>query len=446
MLDRYTLPEMKKLWSYESKYGFWLQVELAFLRARMEAGELSSEMYEAIAQNASFTVSRIDELDKKYRHDLIAFVETVQESLIQSGVGRYKEEVHKGLTSYDIEDPAVILQLRQGVGLICQELTNLRVAISQKAVEHKWSILIAHTHGQFAEPSTFGHLLLVFEQQYFRNLRRLDDCLKQELIEGKLSGAVGTYAGMNPKVCKRALEILGLQFAPAETQILQRDRHAAVMNALAVVAGSIEQIARTLWEMMRGETHELQEPRSKNQRGSSAMPQKVNPITIEQLMGMPRLIRAYAGAGLENIATPEFRDISQSCVERVIFPDSTTLVHYMLVKLTKIINDLVIFPKAMKKNLDRSLGTWAAQRVRIALLNSGVEYDPAYEYLQQASFAATKKHQSLLSLLRKRPISESDRRTAWDILGEDKLLSCFDAPNYINEGIEEIFRDCGVFK
>jgi adenylosuccinate lyase len=248
MLDRYATPEMQALWGNEkTKFEYWLKVELAVLEARVTLGMLSREAFEAIRTHAAVDVARIHALDKEYRHDLIAFVVCVQESLQKAGVGQYKEEFHKDLTSYDVEDPAFILMLREANELILAELRKLLETLRHKAHEHKRTLMIGRTHGQYAEPTTFGHLLLVFADCAFRNDARLDAMQHVELDEGKISGPIGNYAGMDPRIGEAALRILGLEPARAETQILQRDRHAMFFCTLAVTAASIEQMCRTFW-------------------------------------------------------------------------------------------------------------------------------------------------------------------------------------------------------
>lgn len=443
MLNRYTLAPMRTLWGREeTKFEFWLKVELAILRARARLGNLSPEALSAISKNASFTVARIKELEAEFEHDMSAFVVTVQESLTAAGVGEFAPELHKGVTSYDIEDPALVLMLREANALVLEELRKLKGALLQKAKEHQRTLMIARTHGQYAEPTTFGQLLLVYAEAVQRSIVRLEQA---ELNEGKISGAVGTYAGMNPKIEYLALTDLGLAPARAETQILQRDRHASYLAGLAVAAATIEQMCRTFWEMMRSDTHELEEPRSERQRGSSAMSHKKNPILTERLMGLARLIRGHAHTAMENVATPEGRDISQSSVERHIFPDATSLVHYMASRAANLVTRLVVFKDRMRDNLEnRTRGVWATQQVRIALMDTGVPYDTAYVYTQQAAFNAVERYVHMRRMLSKMSISKEDPRTARNILGEERLAKCFDADAYLQEGISVIFREASV--
>ncbi|TSC82010.1 MAG: adenylosuccinate lyase [Parcubacteria group bacterium Gr01-1014_20] len=445
MLDRYTRPEMNHLWMRkDTKFQEWLNVELAYLKARLDSGQLSLEAFDAISRNAKIVVERIEALDKVFKHDMIAFIKAVHETLEAAGVGSYKEELHKFLTSYDVEDPALIMMLRRAIKLVIDEFERLESALRDAAKAHKWTLMIARTHGQYAEPTSFGCLLLVYANGINRSILRLRHLLDTELNEGKMSGAVGTYGGMDPELEEKALAVLGLVPAKAETQILQRDRHAMVIATLAVASGTISQMCRTFWEMMRSDVKELREPTTNTQRGSSSMPQKKNPIYTEQGMGLPRVVSACASAAFENISTPEHRDISQSSVEREIFPTATGLVHYLAHRMTWLVENLVVREKRMKKNLEvNSLGVWASQRVRNALMSSGLDYDTAYTYIQKAAFATDEDEENevhLLVILSRMSISEDDPRTAASILGEEELEACFNAKSYIEGGVEHIFR------
>ncbi len=441
MIPRYTLSRMREIWDRTRKYEGWLKVELVVLDARAELGIIYPDVSNTIAARAKVNPERIEKIDKEIEHDFNAFIEDVQMSLEEAGFGQYKGEFHRGLTSYDTEDPAFVLQLREAVTAVHDELVGLEQVLLSQANEHKWTYMIARTHGQYAEPTTFGHLMLVYALAVRRSRLRLQRLLNEELSESKISGAVGNYAGMDPRIEGAALRILGLRPALAETQIIQRDRHAAVMNAMAVAASTMEQIARTLWEMMRSEVRELEEPRKPKQKGSSAMAHKKNPIVTERIKGMARLVRAYAMAEMESVATPEFRDISQSCVERVAFVDGTTLTHYMAVKLRWIVDGMKVFTEAMGIRLmERTCGVWAGQQVRNALMDAGVEYETAYRYVQAASFEATDGGFHLLAVLQSKHLSEQDMRTAESIVGRARLKACFDVEAYVRPGIEHIFK------
>lgn len=442
MLERYTLPTMQALWLDERlKFEYWLKVELAILQAQSELGLIPKVAYLAIRRTASFDLARIHELDVEINHDMIAFIKSVQEKIEVAGAGEFKGEFHKIATSYDVEDPAQILMLRLAAEHIRDALKELKLALLQRAEEHRCTMMIARTHGQFAQPDTFGHLLLVFRSAISRALVRFQQLLENDLAEGKISGAVGNYAEVPPAVERRALQILGLRPAIAETQILQRDRHAMLVCVIATTGGTIEQMARTFWEMARSDVHELEEPRKAKQRGSSAMSHKKNPIFLEQAEGLPRLLRGLAMAALENIETPECRAIEQSSVERHILPDATSLLYYLVVRMTKCVQGLVVFPDEMLETLNvRTRGVWASQKVRNALITAGIDSDTAYEYTQQASFKAVESRRHLKEILSELPLSSTDGRTANEVLGNENLDALFNPRPYVEEGINELFQ------
>lgn len=442
--ERYSLAEMLQVWSEDHRLQCWFRVEMAALQARVEAGELSAIAVQQVSYYARINPRRMKEIEKETRHDVIAFVKMLQETLKGTDAERYGHEIHKPLTSYDVVDPATVLQLREATQLVCVALEKTIEVMRRRAVEHKWSLMIAFTHGQYAEPSTFGHLLLVYATQLERSLRRLNDALRFELAEGKMSGAVGNYAGPSPALERRALELVGLKPAIAETQILQRDRFAAVLTPLAILARSIEQMARTFHGRMSSIVRELEEPRSPNQRGSSRMAYKKNPILTEQVWGLARLIQADAGVAMEDIPTLDFRTIEQSCAERHIFPRATTYTHYLVTKLGELMEGLVVRPKRMLRNLKATQDVWAANPVRDALMEADVSYDDAYEYMQRLGFQASEDERPLLELLQTEPITKSDQRTAQDILGAERLSGFFDARAYVERGINEMFSRAGL--
>lgn len=442
MEKRYALKPMRELWMRpEAKFEAWHQVELAVIKARVQMGLVDSSVYERIRANAKIDVARIEELEAIYDHDLIAFVEAVRQSLKDAGLADLCPKYHAEVTSYDIEDPALILQLRQAVKLILNELLRLEVMLRDRASEHQWTLMIANTHGQDAEPSTFGHLLLVYAEAVRRSIARLEWILANELTEGKLSGAVGHYADVDPELERLALAELGLKPARAETQILQRDRHALLLSALAVVGGSFQQMCETFWIMMTSRVGELREPRKPRQRGSSAMPHKRNPILIERGKGLPRMLRAYATAAMENIATPGWRDIAQSSVERHILPGATALTHYLASKLADLVDKLEVFPDRMRKNLEAAYGVWAGNQLRLELVRLGVSSDVAYEYVQGCSFTAADKECHIREVLATNPLSATDTRTGLQLIGGTAAEQLFDARRYVERGIQHLFRE-----
>lgn len=438
--DRYLLPPMRELWSEESKYRYWLRVEMALLNVRVARGELARPDYEHICQYASFSVARINELDQELHHDLNAFVANVQESLEQAGHGNLKGEIHKGITSYDTEDPAVMLMLRKSTFLIKEALLELRTALLSRAREHQTTLYCARTHGQDAEPDTFGRLLLGFVEEMDLALSELSHIQVNVLPVAKFSGAVGTYAGLDPYLETEVLRELGLKPVLVSTQIVQRGRHATYISWIANTGACIERMARTFWEMMRSGVGELREPRGKKQKGSSAMAHKKNPILTERLMGQARLLRSYANIALENVATPECRDISQSSVERMIFPDSTSLLYYMLKTATKVVTGLEVLADRMKENLSQTYEVWASQPVRIALIEAGIDTEVAYRYVQALSFKAVDERTQLHVLLQGEIIpNDPENRTGSLVIGDIKLVEIFDPWLYIQKGIETIF-------
>jgi adenylosuccinate lyase len=440
MIKRFSLPAMIDLWSLHSKFSHWQQVEFAILEAQARLGKITSEAVNTIKKHASFTVERIDHWEAQFDQDMIAFVHTNREAMMNAGVEAATADLfHKHHTSYDIEDPAVMLMLTKASEIISQSLRNLRDALYSKSAEFRYAVMIARTHVNFAEPSSFPHLLLNYADDFDRAHADLQRVVENDLRVGKMSGAVGTYAGLDPKEEEIACEILGLRPAKIATQILCRSRHARFMASLAAISGVIEKMAHTFEIMMHSCVHELQEPRLPKQRGSSAMPWKINPILVERLMGLPRMLRAYMMAAYENIRVLEWRDISQSSVERIIFPDATTLLHYMLEKATGLIKGLIIFPDWMTNNIERAQGVWAGQRLRYALTAKGVPDETAYLYVQSISFKAVKQQRHLREFLRTEQLPDQRGFTGANVLGDDAIEPLFDVMSYIQQGLEAIY-------
>lgn len=379
MIDRYTTREMRELWSEEAKFQAWLDVELAACEAWAELGKIPKEDLEVIQQKAGFSVDRIDELERDLHHDVIAFTTNLAEN-----IGPSSRFVHLGLTSTDVVDTAQALRLRRAGGLILEALDDLIAVLRRLAVEMKDTAMVGRTHGVHAEPITLGLKFLVWFQEMKRNRTRLEHALA-DVVVGKISGAVGTYAHTGLGIEMRVCEKLGIAVAPVSTQILQRDRHAAFVAALAVCGGSIEKIATEIRHLQRTEVRELEEPFRKGQKGSSAMPHKRNPVKCEQLTGLARLLRGNAIAAMENMALWHERDISHSSAERVILADSTTLTHYMLRLLHRVLDGLHIYPDRMRKNLDLTRGLVFSQRVLLSLVDAGMTREEAYDVVQTAA-------------------------------------------------------------
>jgi adenylosuccinate lyase len=377
MIDRYTRPEMGRIWEHENRYAKWLAVELAACEAMVEEGLVPREAYENIRRRAAFSVERILRIEEETKHDVIAFLTNLEEN-----IGPDSRYLHLGLTSSDILDTSFALQLKEAMGLIIEDVKRLMGVIRDRAMEHKHTVMIGRSHGIHAEPITFGLKLAVWYAEMKRNLQRLHEAM--DVIGcGKLSGAVGTFANVSPRVEALACRKLGLRPAEISTQIIQRDRHAQYFTALAILAGTVEKIAVEIRHLQRTEVLEAEEPFSKGQKGSSAMPHKKNPVGSENLSGLARLVRANGLAAMENMALWHERDISHSSVERVIGPDSTILCDYMLHRLTGILRGLVVHPERMRENLELMKGLIFSQQVLLRLAEKGLERQAAYVMVQR---------------------------------------------------------------
>ena len=429
MIERYTLPEMEALWNEEAKFRIWLEVELAVCRARAALGEIPANEVEELAANADFTVERIHQIEEEVGHDVIAFVTTVSETVAYRGAGDVARHFHFGLTSSDVLDTAAALQLKKALGLIREEAKTIAVLLCEMALSHRNTVMVGRTHGVHAEPTTIGHKFAVWAFEMERNLERLAHAEEVAGV-GKISGAVGTYANVDPKVEAIACEELGLKPEPASTQIVQRDRHAEVLASLAVLGSTLEKMALEIRGAQRTEVRELAEPFERGQKGSSAMPHKRNPILAERLCGMARLLRGYAGVGFENNALWQERDISHSSAERVVLPDSTTLAHYMLRTTSRILKRLRIDKSRMRGNLDLGGGIVYSGRVLLALIKNGMDRDAAYAVVQGAAMRAWNGDGGFRELLE--ADGEVQKR-----LGAD-LAELF-APEYALRNLEVVF-------
>ena len=382
MIERYTLPEIGVVWTEEAKYHAWLRVELAVSRARAQLGEIPTEEVEELAEKADFTVERIHEIEGETNHDVIAFVTNVAEY-----AGDVARHFHFGLTSSDVLDTAGALQLKEALDLIFGEARALTLLLTEMALGHRDTVMIGRTHGVHAEPTVLGHKLAVWAFEMERNLDRLSHAREVAAV-GKISGAVGTYANVDPKVEAITCQELGLSSAPASTQVVQRDRHAEVLSTLAILGSTMEKIALEIRGAQRTEVRELAEPFGRGQKGSSAMPHKRNPILAERLCGMARLLRANATVGFENNALWQERDISHSSAERVVLPDSTILAFYMLRTTSRILRGLQVHEDRMLENLHSGGGIVFSGRVLLALVESGMARDDAYRMVQDAALRA----------------------------------------------------------
>jgi len=379
MILRYSRPEMTALWSEEARWNAALKVELAVLVAQAERGDVPAAAAALIAQRATVDVARITELEAVLDHDLLAFVNAVAESV--GPEGRY---LHAGLTSSDVVDTALALQLRDAGALIDAELSALIAVIVRRAHEERETIMIGRTHGMHAEPMTFGAKLAGWAFEADRSRQRLRRTF-DEVATGKISGPVGTYSQLDPAIEQVALDALGLHADPVSTQIVQRDRHAALLAAIAVAGGTLERFATEVRLLQQSEIDEVREPFRAGQAGSSAMPQKRNPIKSERIAGLARVLRGYAASGMENQALWHERDISHSSAERIILPDATTLLHYALVSMRQIVEGMEVRRETMRRNLDAGLGLHAASRLLRELVDAGLVRDAAYGLVQAAA-------------------------------------------------------------
>ncbi len=377
MIERYTRPEMGALWTDEARFRTWLEVELAVCEALGEKGEIPAADVAEIRARADFDVARIAEIETEVRHDVIAFLTSVAEK-----IGPASRHVHYGLTSSDVLDTALALTVVRALDRILEGLDGLMGALRRRALEHRSTVMAGRTHGIHAEPYTLGLKLAGWYAEMGRNRSRIE-AAREEIRFGKISGAVGTYAHLGPEVETRVLERLGLRAEPLATQVVPRDRHAAVVSSLGILGSGIDRIATEIRHLQRTDVREVEEPFGKGQKGSSAMPHKRNPVGCENLSGLARLLRSYVQAALENVPLWHERDISHSSVERVILPDATILADYMLHRLTGIVDGLVVHPEAMRENLAKTRGLVFSQPVLLALTRAGMTREEAYEAVQR---------------------------------------------------------------
>ena len=389
MIDRYTRPGMGRIWTEENKYRCWLEVEAAATAVLAEDGVVPAAAANAIGTKADFSVARIGEIEAEVKHDVIAFTTAVAENLNAQGLGAESRWLHYGLTSNDVVDTAQALQVKAASALIREGLTGILAVLKRRAIEFKHTPTIGRTHGIHAEPTTFGLKLLNWYAEMGRNLVRFD-AAAEEMRVGKLSGAVGTFGHLKPEHEERICARLGLMPAPVATQVIQRDRHAAYISTLAIVGSTLDKIAVEVRHLQRTEVREAQEYFSEKQKGSSAMPHKKNPITSEQISGLARVLRGNAQAAFENIPLWHERDISHSSVERVIFPDSTILVDYLLAKATDLIDRLLVYPERMKRNLESTGGLIFSGQLLLDLTEAGMLREDAYRLVQGHAMRAWK--------------------------------------------------------
>ncbi|MDD4769604.1 MAG: adenylosuccinate lyase [Eubacteriales bacterium] len=379
MIERYSRPKMAAIWTQENKYRLWLEVEILACEAWARLGRIPPEEVVKIRASARFDCQRIAQLEASTRHDVVAFTRCVSESL-----GPESRFVHYGLTSYDVVDTAASCQLVQAVDIIDAGLEGLLAVLRRQADKYRHTVMMGRTHGVHAELTTLGLKFALWYQEFLRQRRRLAQA-RIDIAVGKLSGAVGSFANIPPEIEEYVCAKLGLEPAPVATQVLQRDRHAALLSTLALIGASIEKVALEIRNLQRTETREVEEPFYAGQKGSSAMPHKRNPVTCEQLCGLARVLRGNSMAALENVALWHERDISHSSVERIIFPDSTTLVDYMLHQLTRVLADLHVYPRQMEANINLARGLNYSGAVLLALVDKGMTREQAYDLVQKTA-------------------------------------------------------------
>lgn len=381
VISRYTTKEMSRIWTEENEFQTMLDIEIYACEAMAELGQIPAAAVPVIKERAKFTVERIREIEKETRHDILAFLTAVAEN-----VGDEAKYIHMGLTSSDVKDTALGAMMKQAADIIIKDLEKFREVLRRRAAEHKHTVMIGRTHGIHAEPITLGLKFALWLDETERNIERVKRA-RDTVAIGKLSGAVGTYANADPYIETYVCNKMGIQAAKLATQVIQRDRHAEFMCALAVVASSLDKFATEIRNLQRTDIREVEEYFHPGQKGSSAMPHKRNPITCERVSGLARLVRSNAQAALENVALWHERDISHSSVERVILPDSTSLVNYMLKIFTDIVDRLLVYPEAMKANMDKTGGLIFSQRVLLALVDKGVVREDAYLWVQRNAMA-----------------------------------------------------------
>ncbi len=421
MISRYTLPRMGKIWKEEEKFALWLKIEVLACEAWAELGEIPKDAVARIKERAKFDIVRIKEIEKEVKHDVLAFLTNLAES-----IGPEARYVHLGLTSSDILDTTLALQMKRAGEIIMEDLAKLAGLLKKKACQYKDIPMVGRTHGVHAEPTTLGLKFALWFEETTRNLERMRQATK-EIACGKISGAVGTYAYLNPRVEEYVCEKLDLVPAPVSTQIISRDRHAYYLSTLALIASSLDRFALEIRLLQRTETRELEEPFTRGQKGSSAMPHKRNPILCERICGLARLVRSNTQAALENVSLWGERDISHSSVERVIVPDTTILVDYMLEKFIQILGGLSVYEENMKVNLQRSGGLIFSEGVLLKLVKKGLSREKAYQMVQRCAMKSWEENRDFEELVRK------DSEIA-KYLDEEEIKSIFDLAHHLRWG------------
>lgn len=429
MIDRYSRVEMAALWTEQAQFQAWLDVELAACRAWSRLGEIPAEDVDILYRDAKFDIDRIKEIEESTRHDVVAFTRAVSESL-----GPEKKWIHYGLTSTDVVDTAWGVRLKKANALLANGIDRMIEVLAAKAREHKYTVMMGRTHGVHAEPTTFGLKCALWYAEMVRNRDRFVDAAKGVEF-GKVSGAVGTFAHIPPEVEEYVCEELGLSYAPISTQTLQRDRHAFYMSVIALIGSSLEKMAVEVRHLQKSETREVEERFFEGQKGSSAMPHKRNPVGSENISGCARVLRGYMVTSFENIPLWHERDISHSGAERIILPDATTLLDYMLDRFARLIENLVVYPEHMKENIDRTFGLVFSQRLLLKLIEKGMSREQAYDMVQPLAMRAWKERRSFRDLVEGSDIAAE--------LGVDEIDDAFDLM-YHTRQVDRIFERVGL--
>ncbi len=423
---------MERIWSDENKFNIWLQIEILAVEAHSKLGLVPEAAVEEIKRKAKFDLNRILEIEKKVKHDVVAFLTNVAEN-----VGESAKYIHYGMTSSDVLDTCLAVQMKQAGEIILDGLERLAQVLKKKAIEHKYTVMIGRTHGVHAEPVTLGFKFALWLEETKRNIERMKKAV-ENISYGKIAGAVGTYDNVSPFVEKYVCEKLGLKVEPISTQVIQRDRHAEYLTTLAIIASSLEKFATEIRHLQRTEVLEVEEYFSEGQKGSSAMPHKRNPVRCERISGLARVIRANALASLENISLWHERDISHSSVERIIIPDSTTLLDFMLNEMIDIIEKLIIYPERMVKNLNLTNGLIFSQKVLLALIEKGLTRERAYELVQRNAMRCWETGEDFSKILKGDPeISKH--------ISDEEIDKIFNYKS-VFEKIDFIFEKVGIEK
>lgn len=431
MIERYTLPKMGAIWNDQNKFSIWLEIEILACEAQSQLGIIPGEAVKEIREKARFDVDKVLEIEQTTKHDVIAFLTNVAEY-----VGPSSRFVHMGMTSSDVLDTCLAVQMKQAGELLLEQLYSLKSILARRAQEHKYDVCVGRTHGIHAEPTTFGLKCLLWYEECKRNIERLQQA-NQRIATGKISGAVGTFEHLSPFVEEYVCDKLGLQPAPISTQVVQRDRHAEFLSVIAIIGSSLEKIATEIRHLQKSEVLEAEEFFSKGQKGSSAMPHKRNPIVSERICGLARLLRGNAMAAMENNALWHERDISHSSVERVICPDSTITLDYMLTLSISLMDNLIVYPDTMKSNIEKTYGLVFSQTILLELIRRGCTREEGYAIVQRSAMKTWSEKSSLLKNL----LLDSEFLS---IIPEQDIHAIFEKGTVLHKSVDFLFQRCGL--